>query len=48
MKSPLSWLYDLFGAVAAVFILLTLLIQLVAIFGRLVQFSISGHDAYAG
>jgi TRAP-type C4-dicarboxylate transport system permease small subunit len=40
--------YDLFGAVGAVFILLTLLIQVVAIFGRFVQFSISGHDAYAG
>ncbi len=48
MKSPLSPLYDFFGAVGAVFIVLTLLIQLVAIFGRFVQFTISGHDAYAG
>ncbi len=48
MKSPLSPLYKLFGVIGAVFILLTLLIQLVAIFGRFVQFSISGHDAYAG
>ncbi len=48
MKSPLSPLYKLFGVIGAVFILATLLIQLVAIFGRFVQFTISGHDAYAG
>jgi len=48
MNSPLSPLYKLFGVIGAVFILATLLIQLVAIFGRLVQFTIVGHDAYAG
>lgn len=48
MRTPLTPLYNLFGAVAAFFILLTLLIQWVAIFGRFFHFSIGGHDAYAG
>jgi TRAP-type C4-dicarboxylate transport system permease small subunit len=48
MNSPLTPLYTLFGAVGALFIVLTLLIQLSAIFGRFLGFGISGHDAYAG
>ena len=48
MKTRLDPLYDLFGAVGGVFILLTLGIQLVSIFGRFVNFNIDGYDAYAG
>ncbi|HSG96117.1 MAG TPA: TRAP transporter small permease [Afifellaceae bacterium] len=48
MKTPLTPLYNFFGMAGAVFIVLTLLIQLIAIVGRFFQFSIGGHDAYAG
>jgi TRAP-type C4-dicarboxylate transport system permease small subunit len=48
MRTRLDPLYDFFGAVGAVFILLTLLIQVVSIAGRFVHFSIDGYDAYAG
>ncbi len=48
MKTRLDPLYDLFGAIGAVFILLTLLIQVVSIFGRFINFTIDGYDAYAG
>jgi len=48
MKTPLSPLYLAFGVVGAVFILLTLLLQLFAIFGRVAGISLGGHDAYAG
>ncbi len=48
MKTPLTPLYNLFGYVGAFFIALTLAIQLVSIFGRLISFNIDGYDAYAG
>jgi TRAP-type C4-dicarboxylate transport system permease small subunit len=48
MKTPLDPLYNAFGAIGAVFIVLTLLIQLVSIGGRFVGFTIDGYDAYAG
>lgn len=48
MRTRLSPLYDLFGAVGAFFIFLTLGIQVVSIFGRFVAFNIDGYDAYAG
>lgn len=48
MKTLLDPLYRLFGAIGAVFILLTLLIQLVSIAGRFLNFNIAGYDAYAG
>ena len=48
MRTRLDPLYDLFGAIAACFILATLLIQLVSIGGRFVGFGIDGYDAYAG
>lgn len=48
MKTRLDPLYNAFGAFGAVFILLTLLIQVISIFGRLVNFTIDGYDAYAG
>jgi len=48
MKTPLTPLYTLFGAVGAVFILLTLLVQVFAIVGREFGLTIAGHDSYAG
>ena len=48
MRSRLDPLYSLFGAIGALFIVLTLLIQVVSIFGRFVNFTIDGYDAYAG
>jgi TRAP-type C4-dicarboxylate transport system permease small subunit len=48
MKTPLSPLYLAFGVIGAIFILLTLLLQVFAIFGRLVGITLGGHDAYAG
>jgi TRAP-type C4-dicarboxylate transport system permease small subunit len=48
MRTRLDPLYDLFGAVGAFFIVLTLLIQVVSIAGRFVNFTIDGYDAYAG
>ncbi len=48
MKTRLDPLYDLFGAIGALFILLTLLIQVISIFGRVINFTIDGYDAYAG
>jgi TRAP-type C4-dicarboxylate transport system permease small subunit len=48
MKTRLDPLYDLFGAIGGLFIVLTLTIQVVSIFGRFVSFTIDGYDAYAG
>jgi TRAP-type C4-dicarboxylate transport system permease small subunit len=48
MKTPLSPLYNLFGVTGAVFILLTLLIQVATIVGREVGSTIPGYDSYAG
>jgi TRAP-type C4-dicarboxylate transport system permease small subunit len=48
MRSRFDPLYSLFGAIGAFFIVLTLLIQVVSIFGRFVDFTIDGYDAYAG
>ncbi|MDZ7652209.1 MAG: TRAP transporter small permease [Burkholderiaceae bacterium] len=48
MRTRLDPLYNVFGAIGAGFILLTLLIQVVSIAGRFVNFSIDGYDAYAG
>lgn len=48
MKTPLSPLYAAFGAIGALFILATLLLQLFAIFGRMAGVTLGGHDAYAG
>jgi TRAP-type C4-dicarboxylate transport system permease small subunit len=48
MKTPLSPLYDLFGAIGAFFILMTLVVQVVTIVGREVGFTIPGYDSYAG
>ncbi|MCA3220843.1 MAG: TRAP transporter small permease [Burkholderiales bacterium] len=48
MKTRLDPLYDLFGAIGGLFIVLTLAIQVVSIFGRFVSFTIEGYDAYAG
>lgn len=48
MRSRFDPLYSLFGAIGALFIVLTLLIQVVSIFGRFVDFTIDGYDAYAG
>jgi len=48
MKTRLDPLYNLFGAIGAAFIVLTLAVQVVSIFGRFVNFTIDGYDAYAG
>lgn len=48
MKTPLDPIYNLFGAIGGVFILATLGIQLISIFGRFINFNIDGYDAYAG
>jgi TRAP-type C4-dicarboxylate transport system permease small subunit len=48
MKTPLSPLYDLFGAVGAFFILMTLVVQVATIVGREVGWTIPGYDSYAG
>lgn len=48
MKTRFDPLYDLFGAIGGLFIVLTLGIQVVSIFGRFVSFTIEGYDAYAG
>jgi TRAP-type C4-dicarboxylate transport system permease small subunit len=48
MKTPLSPLYQAFGVIGALFILLTLLLQVFAIFGRMAGITLGGHDAYAG
>lgn len=48
MKSPLDPLYSLLGGLGGFFIAMTLLVQLVAIFGRPFGFNINGHDSYAG
>jgi TRAP-type C4-dicarboxylate transport system permease small subunit len=48
MRTRLDPLYDFFGAVGALFIVLTLLIQVISIGGRFVGFGIDGYDAYAG
>jgi TRAP-type C4-dicarboxylate transport system permease small subunit len=48
LKTLLSPLYALFGALGGVFILLTLLVQLVSIAGRPFGFNIEGYDSYAG
>jgi TRAP-type C4-dicarboxylate transport system permease small subunit len=48
MKSPLSPVYLAFGVAGALFILATLLLQVFAIFGRLLGVTLGGHDAYAG
>jgi TRAP-type C4-dicarboxylate transport system permease small subunit len=48
MRTRLDPLYNAFGAIGAFFILSTLLIQVVSIGGRFVNFTIDGYDAYAG
>lgn len=48
MKTPLSPLYTFLGALGGVFILLTLLVQLISIAGRPFGFNIEGYDSYAG
>jgi TRAP-type C4-dicarboxylate transport system permease small subunit len=48
MKTPLTPLYNFFGALGAVCILLTLLVQVITIVGREVGFTIPGYDSYAG
>ena len=48
MRTRLDPLYDAFGALGAFFIVATLVIQVVSIFGRFVSLTIDGYDAYAG
>lgn len=48
MTSRFQWFYQALGALAAVFICLTLLIELAIIIGRFANFQIDGGDAYAG
>jgi TRAP-type C4-dicarboxylate transport system permease small subunit len=48
MRSPLEPLYRLLGALGALFILATLLIQVANIVGRQLGYSMAGVDAYAG
>jgi TRAP-type C4-dicarboxylate transport system permease small subunit len=48
MKPKLGWLYDGLGALGAIFILLTLLIQVYNIVGRIFGFQLAGADSYVG
>lgn len=48
MRSPLAPLYDVLGALGALFILATLLVQVANIAGRQLGYSMAGADAYAG
>lgn len=48
MRSWLDPLYKFLGALGALFILATLLIEVVNIVGRQIGFSMAGVDAYAG
>ena len=48
MKPKLGWLYDGLGALAAISILLTLLIQVYNIVGRIFGFQLTGADSYVG
>ncbi|MFX6040817.1 hypothetical protein ABTE96_22860, partial [Acinetobacter baumannii] len=48
MTSRFQWFYQALGALAAVFICLTLLVELAIIVGRFANFQIDGGDAYAG
>lgn len=47
-RRALDPVYDFLGALGAVFIALTLGIELFSIFGRLLHIGIDGYDAYAG
>lgn len=48
MTSRFQWLYQTLAVLAAVFICLTLLVELAIIIGRFANFQIDGGDAYAG
>ncbi|TWG80503.1 TRAP-type C4-dicarboxylate transport system permease small subunit [Cupriavidus gilardii J11] len=48
MTSRFQWLYQTLAVLAAVFICLTLLVELAIIIGRFADFQIDGGDAYAG
>ena len=48
MRSVLDRFYTLLGGLAALFILATLVIEVAAILGRQVGYSMAGVDAYAG
>lgn len=48
MRSPLDPLYRLLGALGALFILATLIIEVGNIVGRQLGYSMAGVDAYAG
>ena len=48
MRRALDAMYDAAAYLAAVFLLGTLLLVLLGIFGRLLNFQVRGADAYAG
>jgi TRAP-type C4-dicarboxylate transport system permease small subunit len=48
MARLLDWFYRILGALGALFILATLLIEVVSIVGRQLGLSMAGSDAYAG
>jgi TRAP-type C4-dicarboxylate transport system permease small subunit len=48
MTSRFQWFYQALAVLAAVFLCLTLAVELLTIVGRFIQFQIQGADAYAG